>query len=287
LCYPHHAPCWGLFDELVVILNRTNYEKYPYLADMSYMWSSVICIAVRAVTWPGNKHVDLDFFAQSVVIPVVFLTGFVQMCSIVYHVMRHYMETRLLIAARQEYKVVSFARGNITLAGWSVLTPPKATKELALRMLKLEGEFPLAAKMPLKIELEESFDFTRAGQAVSAFWSPWQGNFLGTSRLKRWCGFEAGMNPVAMNSGECLNARRSRQENHFLPECPDYTQITEWIKQSKTRVERLLICSICILTKKNRSRWKMSPRFSSQITTSKLKEKTCLSLSADDGCYRR
>jgi hypothetical protein len=39
-------------------------------------------------------------------------------------------------------------------------------------MLKLEGEFPLAAKMPLKIELEESFDFTRAGQAVARVLEP-------------------------------------------------------------------------------------------------------------------
>jgi hypothetical protein len=76
-------------------------------------------------------------------------------------------------------------------------------------MLKLEGEFPLAAKMPLKIELEESFDFTRAGQAVARVLEPMAGNFLGTSRLKRWCGFEAGMNPLAMNCGECSNARQS------------------------------------------------------------------------------
>jgi hypothetical protein len=91
-------------------------EDYPYLAVfILYVIVVIICIAVRAVTWPGNKHVDLDFLAQSVVIPVVFLTGFVQMWSVVYHGMRHYMETRLLIAARQEYKVVSFARGTLPL----------------------------------------------------------------------------------------------------------------------------------------------------------------------------
>lgn len=63
--------------------------------------------------WPGNKHVDLDFLAQSVVIPVVFLTGFVQVFSAAYHGLRHYMETRLLIAAEQEYKVVSYARATL------------------------------------------------------------------------------------------------------------------------------------------------------------------------------
>lgn len=220
-------------------------EDYPYLAVfILYVIVVIIDIAVRAVTWPGNKHVDLDFLAQSVVIPVVFLTGFVQMWSVVYHGMRHYMETRLLIAARQEYKVVSFARGNITLAGWSVLTPPKATKELALRMLKLEGEFPLAAKMPLKIELEESFDFTRAGQAVSRVLEPTAG------KLSRYQQIEA---LVWVRGGDesCSDELRRVLERSaiatkkitFLPECPDYTQVTEWINLSKSYVvQRLLIC---------------------------------------------
>ncbi|KAI3489149.1 hypothetical protein L1887_46192 [Cichorium endivia] len=220
-------------------------EDYPYLAVfILYVIVVIICIAVRTVTWPGNKHVDLDFLAQSAVIPVVFLTGFVQMWSVVYHGMRHYMETRLLIAARQEYKVVSFARGNITLAGWSVLTPPKATKELALRMLKLEGEFPLAAKMPLKTELEESFDFTRAGQAVSRVLEPMAG------KLSRYQQIEA---LVWVRGGDesCSDELRRVLERSaiatkkitLLSECPDYTQVTEWINLSKSYVvQRLLIC---------------------------------------------
>ncbi len=79
------------------------------------MWSSWLSARPSGLSpRPGNKHVDLDFLAQSVVIPVVFLTGFVQVFSAAYHGLRHYMETRLLIAAEQEYKVVSYARGNIT-----------------------------------------------------------------------------------------------------------------------------------------------------------------------------
>lgn len=220
-------------------------EKYPYLwICLLYVVVVVICLAVRAVTWPGNKHVDLDFLAQSVVIPVVFLTGFVQVFSAVFHGLRHYMETRLLIAAQQEYKVVSYARGNITLAGWSVLTPPKATKELALSMLKLEGEFPLAAKMPLKIELEASFDFTRAGQAMIHVLEPMAG------KLSQYRQIEA-LVWVRGGDGSCSDELRrvlerlaiSTKKITFLPECPDYTQVTEWIKQTNGYVvERLLIC---------------------------------------------
>ena len=220
-------------------------EKYPYLwICLLYVVVVVICLAVRAVTWPGNKHVDLDFLAQSVMIPVVFLTGFVQVFSAVYHGLRHYMETRLLIAARQEYKVVSYARGNITLAGWSVLTPPKATKELALSMLKLEGEFPLAAKMPLKIELEASFELTRAGQAMIHVLEPMAGKLSKYQQIEALVWARGGDESCSDELRRVLERLAiSTKKITFLPECPDYTQVTEWIKQSNGYVvERLLIC---------------------------------------------
>lgn len=232
-------------------------EDYPYLAVfILYVIVVIICIAVRAVTWPGNKHVDLDFLAQSAVIPVVFLTGFVQMWSVVYHGMRHYMETRLLIAARQEYRVVSFARGNITLAGWSVLTPPKATKELALRMLKLEGEFPLAAKMPLKIELEESFDFTRAGQAVARVLEPMAGKLSRYQQIEALVWVRGGDESFSDELRRVFERQAiSADKITFLPECPDYTQITEWIKQSGTRVANHLLIIADLHPAEEESKW--------------------------------
>ncbi|KLP95677.1 hypothetical protein [Enterobacter asburiae] len=232
-------------------------EDYPYLAVfILYVIVVITCIAVRAVTWPGNKHVDFNFLVQSVAIPVLFLTTIVQMLSMVYHGIRHYTETRLLIAARQEYRVVSHARSNITLAGWSVLTPPKATKELALNMLKLEGEFPLATKMPLKIELEESFDFTRAGQAFNRVLEPLAG------KLSQYRQIEA---LVWVRGGDesCSDELRRVFERQaigadkitFLPECPDYTQITEWIKQSGTRVANLLLMIADLHPAEEESKW--------------------------------
>lgn len=111
-------------------------------------------------------------------------------------------------------------------------------------MLKLEGEFPLAAKMPLKTELEESFDFTRAGQAVSRVLEPMAG------KLSRYQQIEA---LVWVRGGDesCSDELRRVLERSaiatkkitLLSECPDYTQVTEWINLSKSYVvQRLLIC---------------------------------------------
>ncbi len=43
---------------------------------------------------------------------------------------------------------------NIALAARTTLTP---LEQPALNMLKLEGEFPLAPKTPLRIEIEDLF----------------------------------------------------------------------------------------------------------------------------------
>ncbi|PSN09500.1 hypothetical protein [Siccibacter turicensis] len=231
---------WWLFPE------QDEFKKsFPYFGvGIVYALVVVICVAIRAVTWPDNKHVDLSFLIQAVVVPVFFLTALVLVISMAYHGTRHYTETRLLIAARQKYDVVSYARDNITLAGWSTLTPPKATRELALSMLQLEGEFPLAAKMPLKIELEESFDFTRTGQALIQVLEPL------AEKLSQYRRIEA---VVWVRGGDesCSDELRRVLKHYaitatritFLSECPGYTQIAEWIKKADMYiVERLFIC---------------------------------------------
>ncbi len=232
-------------------------EDYPSLAVfILYAIVVVICIAIRAVTWPDNKHVDLDFLIQSVMIPVVAATFLVQALNVAYHGLRHYTETRLLIAARQEYRVVSYARRNIMLAGWSVLTPPKATKELALSMLKLEGEFPLATKMPLKIELEESFDFTRAGQALSSVLAPLVDKISQYRQLESFVWVRGGDESCSDELKRVFERLSlTAVKITFLPECPDYTQITEWIDKTDTYVVQRLLIIADLHPEEGESKW--------------------------------
>lgn len=46
----------------------------------------------------------------------------------------------------------------------------------ALNMLKLEGEFPLAPKTPVNIQLEDRFDQTRNEQMFYRLLGRWQKN---------------------------------------------------------------------------------------------------------------
>lgn len=232
-------------------------EDYPWLAVfILYVIVVVICIAIRAVTWPGNKHVDFDFLIQSVIIPVVVVTFLVQALSLTYHGLRHYTETRLLIAGRQEYNVVNYARRNIILAGWSLLTPPKATRELALNMLKLEGEFPLAAKMPLKIELDESFDFTRAGQAFISVLAPLVDKIALYRQLETLVWVRGGDEYCGDELRRVFQRLSITAEKiTFLPECPDFTQITEWIEWAGTYVVHRLLIIVDLHPDEGESTW--------------------------------
>lgn len=231
---------WWLFSK------QEEYDEnsFPYVeVFILYIVVVLICVGIRAVTWPGNKHIDMSFLFDAVFLPVIILTTLVQLFCMVVNGFRHYQETRLLIAARQEYNVVSYARGYITLAGWSVMTPKT---DLALNMLKLEGEFPLAPKMPLKIDLTESFDLTRNGQVFSRLLAP----LADKLKSPQYRGFEA---EVWVSDGDesCGEELQRVFESFaiigvkitFLPECPDYTQLTEWIKEAKNYVfNRLLVC---------------------------------------------
>lgn len=231
---------WWLFSKQ----EEYDEKSFPYLAVLIlYIAVVLISIGIRAVTWPGNKHVDIDFLVESVLLPVIIMTVLVQIFCIITNGFRHYTETRLLIAARQEYKVVSYARSRIKIAGWSVLTP---TADLGLNMLKLEGEFPLAPKMLSKIDMPDSFELTRNGLAFSRLLGP----LADKLKQSQYRGFESAVWVRGADDSCCDELRRvfdglaiTGDSITFLPECPDYTQLTEWIKEAKNfDLSRLLIC---------------------------------------------
>ncbi|EPP1031962.1 hypothetical protein ACULWP_001256 [Cronobacter turicensis] len=127
------------------------------------------CTFFRAITWPANKHVDIEFAIQAIIIPLALLVMLLELFLLILNGFRHYSETRLFIAVTQEYKLKTYARRHLILAGWSTLTP---LEEPALNMLRLEGEFPLAPKTPLKIPLVDEFDYTRSEQVFCRLLEP-------------------------------------------------------------------------------------------------------------------
>jgi len=57
----------------------------------------------------------------------------------------------------------------VAIAAWSAITP---LEQPALNMLKLEGEFPLAPKTPVKIHQEALFDQSRNEQIFNRLLAP-------------------------------------------------------------------------------------------------------------------
>lgn len=129
----------------------------------------IICTGIRAVTWPGDKHVDLSFFGQAVVFPVIVMFAVINFILIFDNANRHYDETRLFHQKNREYGLKQYAHMRLVIAGWSTVTP---LDEPALNMLKLEGDFPLAPKTPLKIPLDETFDVTHNEQIFNRLLPP-------------------------------------------------------------------------------------------------------------------
>ena len=115
-------------------------------------------------------------------------------------------------------------------------------------MLKLEGEFPLAPKTPLKIEATEAFDQTPDEAVFSRLLAPM------ADKLKM-SAYQLRQTYVWVRGGDanCVEDLRRVLGNlklhsaqsgkiQFISECPDYSLIGEWIAASdKFIVNRLLI----------------------------------------------
>ena len=123
-----------------------------------YVIAVAMGLAIRALTWPEQEHVTALFFVPSVILPICVVSLIVFTSFIFHDANIHYAETRKFIAKEQEINLKTYARKNMAIAAWSSITP---LEQPALNMLKLEGEFPLAPKTPVNIQLEDRFDQTR------------------------------------------------------------------------------------------------------------------------------
>lgn len=222
-----------------------------------YVVVIAICLFVRSATWPDNKHVNLLFFLPSVVLPFLVITALVYFVSIFKSSVTHYAEIRKFIARSREYHLKKYARKNIVIAGWSIITP---LEQPALNMLKLEGEFPLAPKTPLRIEQESAFEYSRNEQVFTRLIGPL------AERLKdsRYCSFEA---TVWVQGGDesCGDELRRTLERFDVPgardckieclqDCPGYVLINQWIEKTNARTINHLIIIIDIYAEGSQSK---------------------------------
>lgn len=220
--------------------------KMPTLAIAAvYLVAIVVGIILEIFNWPQNKQVTLFFFLPSVILPLSLVTCLVFALKMIVSTSVNYAEMRKYIANDRTFRLKSFAGQNIAIAAWSNLSP---VEQLALNMLKLEGEFPLAPKTPLKIEATEAFDQMPYEAVFSRLLAPMADKLkMSAYQLRGTCVWVRGGDA---NCVEDLRRAMERLKIHharggkikFYSECPDYTIIGEWIAASDTYiVNRLLI----------------------------------------------
>lgn len=219
---------WWLYSE-----QEDFQDDIPVLAiAVVYAGFIAVCLLIEALNWPENQHVTFDFFIPSVLLPVSILTTLLFLVKMMASVPKHYVDTRKYIAKSREVKLKTYARKNIAIAAWSVITP---LEQPALNMLKLEGEFPLAPKTPLKIEIGELFDLTRNEQIFTRLLTP----MAATLKNNNYSGFET---LVWIRGGDdsCVDELRRVLERlnipnastckiEYLTECPEYSIVDQWV----------------------------------------------------------
>lgn len=201
-------------------------------------------LAIRALTWPDQEHVTAIFFVPSVILPICLVSLLVFIGFIFHDANIHYAETRKFIAKEQEINLKAYARKNMAIAAWSSITP---LEQPALNMLKLEGEFPLAPKTPVKIQLEDRFDQTRSEQMFYRLLAPMaeklKGNNYRIFEAVVWVrgGSESVIDELRRTLERLGVETASTCKIESSMECPDYAIVSQWMNLSDYRAENRLI----------------------------------------------
>jgi len=230
---------WWLYNEQ----DEPNRSDLPALQVVIFtLIVVIICVVIRALTWPGDKHVDSTFFSQSIAVPATICLALGCFCMTAISSNRHYDECRLEIAKKRKNELKIYANHNVIIAGWAALTP---VDELALSMLKLEGEFPLAPKTPLKIPRQEDFEFTANEQLFYRLLTPLieklKSSYYPSFEAALWVrGGDASCTEDLRRAFERLGLESDRIE--YLLTCPGYSLLNDWIDKAQGYVlNRLLV----------------------------------------------
>ncbi|HDS6852605.1 TPA: hypothetical protein QH025_002855 [Enterobacter cancerogenus] len=209
-----------------------------------YVISVGMGLLMRALTWPETEHVTAIFFVPSVILPICMVSVFIYTGLIFHNATLHYFETRKFIEKERENNLKAYARKNIAIAAWSVITP---LEQPALNMLKLEGEFPLAPKTPVKIQLEGRFDQTRDEQIFYRLLAPMAEKLKGYNyrifETLLWVrgGSESCIDELRRSLALLGIEHASECNIEHSAECPGYALIGKWMNASNDRVENRLI----------------------------------------------
>lgn len=214
-------------------------------------------LLIRALTWPEKEQVTAIFFVPSVILPFCLVSVIVYVAFMFHYASIHYFETRKFIAKERDIHLKAYARKNVAIAAWSAITP---LEQPALNMLKLEGEFPLAPKTPVKILLEALFDQTRNEQVFCRLLAPMAEKLKGYNyrvfETIVWVrgGNESCIEELRRSLDRLGVVHASTCKIEYSTECPDYALISKWTKLSDYRVENRLLVIVDLHEEENESK---------------------------------
>jgi hypothetical protein len=207
-----------------------------------FVLTTIMVILIRILTWPDGKHVDTVFYIQSVLLSI--LTG--SACMFYYIMLasaaNFYHQSKIKFAEWRLYHLSEYARKHLVIAGWSSVTP---VDNIALQMLKLEGEFPLAPKTPLRIETQTEFDDTKWHQLFTRLIEPLKEKLIRHSDIgiTLWISDEQETATDDLVAVLKKHGVKFSDKINVLSECPDYSFLNAMIKESESywRYNKLII----------------------------------------------
>ena len=231
-------PQWKIFPPQVLPEKR----KTPWvLIILAYVVVISLSLMFKISTWPDNKHVDGLFFFQGIIFPFLIVTTITLYSLMFWSAPDCYFENRKDIEEWELYYMRKYAWQHLVIAGWSSLAP---LDNIALQMLKLEGEFPLAPKTPLRIETNGEFEATRTQQILTRLIAPL------AAKLKQYPDFNATIwlrdgDETLIDELRIVLEQQGTQVHkiNFLTECPHYSLLNEIITEyeNEWQYRRLLI----------------------------------------------
>lgn len=224
--------------------------KTPWLAFLiTYSVVIAISLMIRASTWPDKKTVDIVFIFDAVMFPFLVITSLIFIINMFVNAEYYLEASKKEIADWQRYDLKRYANQYLKIADWSLVSP---VNDLALKMLKLEGEFPLAPKTVLKITTDiDEFEETRQQQVLRKLLTPM------ADTLRTYADFDitywvrAGSEGIEDDVDSILTQLEIKAaENRKiigLDNCPDYSIIKMMISDSRQMYRYrhlLIICDI-------------------------------------------
>lgn len=224
-------------------LKKRDKDNFPWMATLVFYVAGIaVAVLVRTVSWPDNKPVDSMFVLQSVVGPFLVITTCVSFFGMFRSVEEYYHDVKRQCVEWRLYYLKQYAKRHLVIGGRASVSP---VENLALQLLKLEGQFPLAPKTPSRIKTGMGFNETKPQCIFNALIDPLTDKLLKYPDIEiiYWLRDGDDVSTESLRSVLDKKGVKIKKDIVRLSECPDYFLLDDMIKESETQWQynRLLI----------------------------------------------